>query len=154
VEVLLRCDLTRAELVVVEIYDVSSTVGVVRWERLSRSRKQIRGLINQKHERLRKRLTEVRIFVLSGLPGVQLQLLDATAGSGLGTGMAIAFAANSIFPSADVVGFTPDPFERFITTDRPVGLGVDLPAVGVARDAISSNACGVYGEVAGDSWNY
>jgi len=95
-------------------------------------------------------LTEMRIFVLAGLPRIQFQHLDPLARSGPGAGIFTAFAANTILASTDVVGFTPDPTERIVTTDRQNGPRVDLPADGVARDAISSDACGVYGEVAKD----
>ena len=90
----------------------------------------------------------MRIFVLARLPRIQLQFLDPFAGCGPVAGTLTAFAANTILASTDVVGFTPDPTERIVTTDRQNGPRVDLPADGVARDAISSDACGVYGEVA------
>ena len=99
------------------------------------------------------RLTEMRIFVLARLPCIQLQFLDPLAGCGPVAGTLTAFAANTILASTDIVGFPPDPSERVVTTDRPTGLGIDLPAVGVARDAITSNGCGVYGKVAKDSRN-
>ena len=103
--------------------------------------------------RLGKGLTEMRIFVLLGLPRIQLQLFDSFTGTGPGAGTFTAFAANTVLASTDIVGLTPDPTERVITTDRPTGPGIDLPADEIARDAISSNACGVYGEVAKDRCN-
>lgn len=90
----------------------------------------------------------MRIFVLARLPSIQLQFLDCLAGCGPVAGALTAFAANTILASTDIVGFPPDPTEGFVTTDCPTGLGIDLPTVGVARDAVSSNGCGVYGKVA------
>ena len=85
----------------------------------------------------------MRIFVLAGLPGIQLQLLDPLTGSRRGAGTFTAFAANTILASTDVVGLAPDPLERVVTTGCPNGLRIDLPADGVAGDAISSDTCSV-----------
>ena len=82
----------------------------------------------------------MRIFVLARLPRIQLQFLDPFAGCGPVAGTLTAFAANTILASTDIVGFPPDPTKRVVTTDRPTGLGVDLPTHGVTGDAISSNA--------------
>lgn len=84
VEVLLRCHLTRAEDLVVKIYDGSSAIGVVRCQRISGPRERIHKLIHQAYEMLEEILTEVRISALAGLPRIQLQLLDPLAGSGPG----------------------------------------------------------------------
>jgi hypothetical protein len=86
----------------------------------------------------------VRIFVLAGLLRIQLQLLDSLARSGRSARTFVTFAANTILASTDVVGLAPDPFERVVTADCPNGLGIDLPADGVAGDAISSDTGSVY----------
>ena len=73
----------------------------------------------------------MRIFALAGLPRIQFQLLDSLAGCGPGAGIFIAFAANTILSSIDIVGSSPDPAERVTTIDHTNGLGIDLPTDGV-----------------------
>lgn len=67
--------------------------------------------------------------------------------------MIVTFATNAVLASADIFGIAPDPFERLAAPDYAVRLGIDLPAIGISRDTVSSNACSVDGEVAEDGWS-
>lgn len=79
---------------------------------------------------------------------IDLQLLDPVAGSGLGARRFTAFATKTGLESTDVPGLKPDPSERVVTADCKNCPGIDLPAVGVAADAIAADTLSVYGEVA------
>lgn len=90
----------------------------------------------------------MRIRVLVGPPRIELQLLDLLAGSRQGARTFTAFATDTGLASTDVGGPKPNPSELIITADCKNLPRIDLPAVGLAGDAISSDTCSIYGEVA------